>query len=194
MKLRYLLALLLLLLPACTDSGAMPMTMLSGGVSSAVGDGWVGFGSETGDDMLLDASRLYWTPYTSTTAGNVRYGHIWLVDGNSRETCVSLHSADGTKLLSASDTMTDDTEGWVVFDMGESYELAAATSYLLTIDRSGGDIYVGRTTEGPDVVYANVETYSCGQAITLPPGLTPSSAYSLTIVFDNTSDAAPSTP
>jgi len=35
MKLRYLLALLLLLLPACTDSGAMPMTMLSGSVSSA---------------------------------------------------------------------------------------------------------------------------------------------------------------
>ena len=197
MKLRYLLALLLLLLPACTDSGAMPMTMLSGSVSSAVGDGWVGFGSESGADWSITIARQYWTPYDATNSGNVRYAHIWLVDGNASTVCLSLHSSDGTKLLSGSTVVSDDTEGWAVIDMGEAYEITATTQYLLAINRTGIDIVIGRTNLGPDVIYKDYDGYDCGQAIgegTAPTGDSESTSYSITVVFDNTSDAAPSTP
>ena len=200
MKLRYLLALLLLLLPACTDSGAMPMTMLSGSVSSAVGDGWIGC---TGDesDWIVPVARQYWSRYTTTTAGNVRYAHLWLVDGQGGDDlCLSLHTEDGVAVLSgAYGTLTDDVEGWIVIDMGDSYALAESTEYLLCLNKTGTpDPVVGRSDDcAIDYIYKDYDDYGCGQAIgegTAPTGDTEAGDNSLTIVFDNTSDAAPSTP
>ena len=179
------------------------MTMLSGSVSSAVGDGWVGMNIEASDWTVTVSSRQYWSQFVTTTAGNVRYVHFWLVDGNGITTCLSLHSSDGTKLLSASAALSDDTEGWYVMDAGETYELAAATTYLLAINRNGGDIVVGRSTTctAPgcvvEYIYKDYDSYSCGQAIgegTAPTGDTEAPDKTVTIVWDNTSSAAPSTP
>jgi len=192
-----ILLILLLLLPACTESDAWMSPVMVGSSVPPAGDGWIGWGSEDAVDWTISAPRQYWTPYTTTTSGNVRYAHIWVVDGNGMTTCLSLHSTDGTKLLSGSAALSDDTEGWEVIDMGGTYPLVAATSYLLAIQRDGSDIVIGRNTGGPDLIYVDYDDYGCGQVIgegTAPVGDTESDTRSITIVFDNTATAAPSTP
>ena len=194
---------MLLLLPllgilGCNPADAQWMVIGSGtATGGGVSDGWIGWGSEDAVDWTISAPRQYWTPYTTTTSGNVRYAHIWVVDGNGITTCLSLHSSDGTKLLSGSAALSDDTEGWEVIDMGGTYPLVAATSYLFAIQRDGADIVIGRNTGGPDLIYVDYDGYGCGQVIgegTAPVGDTESDTRSITIVFDNTATAAPSTP
>ena len=84
-----------------------------------------------------------------------------------------------------------------MIDMGGIYPLVAATSYLLAISRTGGNITIGRNTGGPDLIYVDYDDYGCGQVIgegTAPVGDSESSTRAITIVFDNTATAAPSTP
>ena len=140
MKLRYLLALLLLLLPACTDSGAMPMTMLSGSVSSADPDACTG-----GVDDYIGIKTYGATPIALGAASGLALGIFEAPCTGGLDTAYAYNSGSeatgllkvGVFLNATGDGIPNDTDDVLV---GKS----ASISY----DDSGADHFTAAFSSG----------------------------------------------
>jgi hypothetical protein len=106
--------------------------------AEAVIPGEIGTTLDLGTTTSLSNGYVYFSPYTTTTAGTVRYGHFKVADSNAATVCVGLYSSDGaTNHLLGSGTIADNTVGWINVDAGTTFDIVAATAYRLTVHGSG---------------------------------------------------------
>jgi len=155
--------------------------------SVAVSDGEIGttnHASYTGDTA---GNSGYFTIFTTTTAGSVRYGHMYVYEATGGEVaCLSLQQDldGGTVHLSNSGAVTG-SGTWLNIDMGSSYTIQAATSYRLTVQLTLADavIKIGATALDSGLYKRdNGFAYNCGGAMTDDADVV---TKNLTIIFNN---------
>jgi hypothetical protein len=86
--------------------------------------------------------------FQPTTAGTVRYGHVYQTAGSTEDIHVCIYNSSGVKLLCCSGNGGSGGNAWFNCDSGSTTVLTAATNYYLGIqtDDAGTEtIYVGRT-------------------------------------------------
>ena len=153
---------------------------------NAGGVGTIGHLTDDGT-RELQGGYMYHYKFQPTVAGNISYAHILSFDGDGETACLSLHSADGTKLLSATVVLTDGVNAWFNVSLGGTYEVQAATDYYLAIQLTGGGGFIREDS----VVSSNgwwwQDTYECGQAIGTTEDNVHIADKLLTIYFDNQS-------
>ena len=125
-------------------------------------------------------NTIYETTYTAT-AGEVRYGHIYMSTGNSVTICLILSDASGLNIANASGTAPAGS-GWLNLDAGSPVVLTA-TNYILGVSGSSGNAVCG-TWAGPDNTRAEAYT-TC--SMNIDPGSSATATQDLTIVWNNSS-------
>jgi len=147
-------------------------------------EGVIGTTSHTGTfDTISTTSITNEATTTPTTAGEVRYGHVWVEDSNgATAVCVSLNLAsDGSVLLYGGGTRADNSAGWVNVDAGSSYTLVALTEYRLTVSSPyGTTVTLGKGGSANTSYSGNnctvTQTWSTGWGFASP----------ITIIWNNT--------
>lgn len=198
MKRLLLIALCLLIFPWTPCQSAEPIQLarmnpwVAGSVAAEIGDGIIG-GTDNSNQSVVFSGKFISTLYATSTAGNVRYAHILVTTGPATDStvCLALHTADGTKVLSGSSTLTASTTGWLNIDMGSSYIIANSTNYILSVQTSVaftaafGGYHAGSVCT--DVAYSTcqaAQVMSCGIDA---PEVTVLQSRPLSIIFTNSS-------
>jgi hypothetical protein len=124
------------------SADARNLMVVGGGVPVAGGsNGVIGATSYIGTWALYGAAYYEMEYKTPTTAGNVRYGHVYVKDSNGDTLYLRIHTADGSDvLLCCSGTIADGTAGWVNCDAGSSTTLVSETTYIISVQSVGGGL------------------------------------------------------
>ena len=158
------------------------------GKTNADVDGEIGITNYAGSSRNIGyVEGYFFGTFTTTTAGNVQYGHIYITDGNSLSLCLSLMSSNGQTIhLSAvSAALSDNTAYWVNIDMGSSFTLQAATDYVLAVGvGESGTIDIDQADAGGGIFQDDVDAVECGVETITTPGTDLSYNYP-TIIFNN---------
>ena len=147
--------------------------------STASGGGADGvIGSITHTSSLNTYSgSIYYSTITASTAGVVRYGHIYTISAGDT-VCIGLHTSDGTTLISGSGTSV--ANGWVNIDCGVNQDITL-TDYILSVQVSGFPTTIGSYSD--TVSQSVVGSYSCGAAAT---GGSIANSITRSVIFNNT--------
>jgi hypothetical protein len=180
--------ILLFIIVCCftiSASAWVPTITVSG--TGVIGDGEIG--ATDFDDTYGVAANIYYSDFTPTTAGNVRYIRFYGLenDGGSSTACLGLHSSDGTLLDSCTINFDSVTPAWRHCDMGAETKLSGGVTYLLSIGESTGDLITYDTTTGTHIDYDSGQT--CGNNIDSDDGNVKEGK--VAIHADNTNQAAP---
>ena len=135
----------------------------AGGAPAA--EGLIGSSSTSAAYFVISANYLIWTPYVTTTAGDVTYGHVYLQGGDDSDACVSIHDSSGNLLgYGDVDIGADNGPHWVNIPLVASVSLSAATTYWLgvQIDVSANIWETGTSALGTDY-------YSTASSYDVPP-------------------------
>jgi hypothetical protein len=190
MKKKLLALTFFILLPIICQASGFVFDGPSG--SAAVTNGRIG-STVNSSSVSVVAGKMFTSIFTTTTAGTVSYGHIYVATSpaSTATICLSLHTSDFTNHLSGSNNtiVTSSFTGWANFSLGGSYNILAVTNYYLTIQTSVTfSVGTGAYTASPPCSTPNESTcyvsasYSCGQNLA---SLTLSSSRPMMIIFDN---------
>lgn len=187
--LKLLISLFCMLWAVIAQADSVVMVGFGTGVSS----GSVGITDQSAATTTIYNGTVYYEKFQPTSAGTVSYGHIYVSDSNGSSVCLSLHSSDGTKLLSAeSSTITDGVAGWVNLSMGGSTSVSASTDYYLGVrvaNGSGSGVIEQGT--GDATGFYIFDSTTCGENISTPGEAgdvrAGSQNLSPTIIFNNSS-------
>lgn len=156
----------LALLASALPSFAGGIVMMGGGVAVAGGDGVIGTTGHAGSDEQGGADTAFFSSFTTTTAGSVQYGHMYVVDGNNNTVCIALYDSSGNVLAYASGAAGNNTSQWVNVDFGTPVTLSAATTYWLGYQPSTSTVLTVGLDSGTGAIRKdNSHTYSCGSGI-----------------------------
>lgn len=155
------------------------------GVSSGTSDGAIGTITHSTTRDTGAADTAYFSTFTTTAAGTVRYAHIYVADGNNNTLCVSLYDSSGNVLLNGSAAAGNNTAGWINIDMGSTYNIVASTTYWLGFQASTSTVTsIGVSSGTGDIRKDSSHSYSCGSTIANDAQET--SGGQITILFNNT--------
>ena len=141
--------------------------MMGGGVAAAAGgDGVIGTIGHAGSDEQGGANTAFFSTFTTTTAGSVQYGHMYVVDGNNNTVCIAIYDSSGNALAYASAAAGNNTSQWVNVDFGSPITLSAGTTYWLGYQPSTSTVLTVGLDSGTGAIRKdNDHTYSCGSGI-----------------------------
>jgi hypothetical protein len=125
---------------------------------------------------------MFYSIFTPTTPGTVRYAHISIVSGVNAPFCVSIQSNEdaGTVLASASGVAN---AGTVTVDLGTDVPVLAGTQYRIQLMRTSATSFdAGKS--GTSSIYRDgaSSNYTCGRSTTY---VATSTSGQLTILMDN---------
>jgi len=160
--------------------------------SPPTSNGVIGQIAKGGQWSVADVGYYMWSVFTTTTAGTIGYGHLYTYTRADDTTYVlSLHNATtGAMLCSGSLLVTDSSEVWINVQMGSTYNIIAATNYILCFQCSVGPFRTGMDTAlgGSIMYYAQSPIANPAGTITLP-GSSSDASNKLSIIFNNVSGA-----
>lgn len=139
------------------------IVMMGGGVPS---NGVVGTTGHAGTDEQGGADTAFFSAFTTTTAGSVRYGHMYVSDGNNNNVCIAIYDSSGNVLAYASGAAGNNTAQWINVDFGSPITLSAETTYWLGYQPSTSTVLVVGLDSGTGAIRKdNSHSYSCGSGI-----------------------------
>ena len=183
------LFLILCALVLCSSSYAGNIKDIKKVIARKNINGFVGSSSHTSADGPT-TDRLYYSVYNASETGTVQYLHAWLseVDAGTSSVCLTLYSGDGNTKLGTCTIDFDGGEAYRYCDMVTPVSIKAATTYVLGIDETAGEVSFYYSGTGPaNMDYSN--TYTCGDATIGDDGNIGSSGHSMWA--DNINQAGP---
>jgi hypothetical protein len=174
-------------IPLGTPCADADMILGTTGITPAGGGGLIGLSTQTDAHTVYEADGYFHSKFTTTTAGDVQYAHLYVHDSNSETLCLSLFNSAGTELLSCTGTRADNSAGWVNCDAGATYELAAATEYYISVyvNDGGGSFDVGNDT-GTNMWKEQSLSPTCGtSALDTAEETVDKASYDITAIWNN---------
>ena len=187
-----ILTLILFLALVLPCQSQMLQSVVTGKTTAVVGDGAIGNSDSYAEYAGLVAGYNYQSYYTTTTAGNVGYGHVYVHnDGSAITLCLALYDFSGTKLLSGSQDISGINGADVVnISMSGSYEILAATDYWVSAIASAsftGGEGISYYPSGGNGTYYDGGGHACGETPIDPDNTLINVDDHYNIFFDNQS-------
>jgi len=174
--------LIIILLPVAVFGFGLLQQM--GSVPASGGDGLIGTATHDGSIQCYTGYN-YHDLFTTDTAGNISYGHIYNVSSSTGDTiCLTICNASGTALAYGSAVASDNS--WTNVTLNTTVVISAATTYYLSA-QSDGITQFGLDAAG-DEYYYDQDAYDCDGNIDVPTETTIDATTSdLSIIFNNSS-------
>ena len=158
---KLILSILFVLCLSFQASALGPMMELIGGGVAANGE--IGDSSAESGYGGAAINYYYFSGWTATTAGNVRYLRAWSGDGTGTGTaCLTLWDSGGSPLGNCTVTYTATARAWKHCDMGSAVTLDGVSTYYLSLSELTGDILIAYGQVATPTDYDNWGAINCG--------------------------------